>query len=150
MIWKQQKTRTRDGAAKLSYVAALAAIVTTLAALLAVAPPSYACSCAQPDRATAFNHADEVVGGEVSGVREEDGLRWTRLAVGKRWKGGTSAELLLRTDGPCGYALEKGRPYLVFARTVGNNRFYVSQCSGTQPFGKSQALIRQLEALGGQ
>ena len=147
MIWKRKKTRKRENGARPWSAWAKA---TTLTVLIALAPSTYACSCAQPDRATAFNHADEVVGGEVSGVHEEGGLTWTRLAVGKRWKGGTSTELLLRTDGPCGYALEKDRPYLVFARTVGNNRFYVSQCSGTQPFGKSQALIRQLEALGGQ
>ena len=30
---------------------------------------------------------------------------------------------------------------------LAEGHFYVSLCSGTQPFGKSQSLLRQLEAL---
>ena len=114
-------------------------------ALCFMSMSAHACSCTRPDRASSFVTADEVVGGEIVRITQSDGQIHNVLQVGKRWKGGSAAELLLRSDGPCGFQFESGEAYLVFARLIANDIFYVSQCSGTQRFGQSPALLRQLE-----
>ena len=115
--------------------------------IFAASRGALACSCQGPDRASAFSNADEVVGGEVVGTKSDGAHSVSVFQVGKRWKGGNANTLLLRTDGPCGFTLERGRTYLVFARAVADGSLHVSQCSGSQLFGKNQALVRQLDML---
>jgi hypothetical protein len=76
-----------------------------LALLMMFAPygEAFACSCPPPDRARAFDNADEVVGGEIMGTESNGAHSFSVFKVGKRWKGGGNTNaLLLRADGPCG------------------------------------------------
>lgn len=106
---------------------------------------AWACSCAPLDNASAFENADEVVGGEVIELNTDAGT--ARLRVGKRWKGGSAKTLRLRIDGPCGVELLKGEAYLVFALATSQGELVVHQCGGTRVFGSSRGVVTQLEAL---
>jgi len=61
-----------------------AALTLSLLLILSACRDAPACSCQSPDRASAFNNADEVVGGEITGTQRNETHKFRVFQVGKR------------------------------------------------------------------
>lgn len=118
------------------------AVATAL--LLLAAPDADACRCAQQPLDEAFDRAEIVLVGEITGVRtveEASGGDHLEVAVEPRFRQGRPfkgdlAGLTLATathSAACGVPVETGETYLVFAtRQPGSDLAWFTTCSGSR------------------
>ncbi|HEU4453269.1 MAG TPA: hypothetical protein VFR81_09420 [Longimicrobium sp.] len=119
------------------------------------------CSCAMPRTAQiAFERSDAVFRGvaiDVPPLPAVGGTPWpderrVRIRVLERWKGDVPDTATVYTewvDAVCGYPLEQGAEYVVYARaaTEPNPRLTVHLCSGTKPTKDADEELRELRRL---
>ena len=122
------------------------------------AAPAAACSCAVSTPEEAFDAADFVFSGTVTGVdRTSWPLGCTRtmssedpvyvtMDVMEVWKGQVGAETVVVTatsGASCGYDFEAYPAHLVYAREV-DGEWQVSLCSGTSPLDQANEALDSL------
>ncbi len=122
-----------------SGVRAAAALALGVAAMLWAAPAT-ACRCAPRTLDAYFADAELVFIARVDASVAETEHRTVRVSVqGRPFKGDPGTLAALRTPlstATCGYALEPGRLYLVFAsrRAADDSVAWFDTCNGTRPF----------------
>lgn len=132
----------------------LPVLVLTLFLSAAASQPAGACSCAEPERDVTpdLTRAAAVFSGRVVGIEPHaDGYaEQARFAVYRVWKGDLSDPVVRFEDEPsmCGYTLEQGRDYLVFAGrggVMGEGDFLSTDlCSRTALLSQARGDLRQL------
>ncbi|UYY95624.1 cobalamin biosynthesis protein CbiN [Bacillus cereus] len=96
---------------------------------------SYACDCIKVSTEDAFPKNDVVFEGKVIeiGRKEEVGTE-VLFEVKKIWKGTTSSQIILYTNGgDCMFRFVEGGEYLVFSTQRGSEKqLHTNSCSGTK------------------
>jgi hypothetical protein len=96
------------------------AIAIVIALLVAHAPRADACSCSPPPPACeAYQHADAIFVGKVTGIVEASGGAAITFAVTQKLKGHVEAEQIIEGGGMCGSVFQKGKTYVVYATGTG-------------------------------
>ncbi|HDX9653904.1 cobalamin biosynthesis protein CbiN [Bacillus wiedmannii] len=96
---------------------------------------SYACDCINVLAEDAFQKNDVVFEGKVIGVGRKEGVEIEVLfEVKKIWKGTTSSQLIVYTNGgDCVFHFVEGGEYLVYSSQRGSEKqLHTHSCSGTK------------------
>ncbi|PEL83630.1 cobalamin biosynthesis protein CbiN [Bacillus wiedmannii] len=96
---------------------------------------SYACDCINVSAEDAFQKNDVVFEGKVIGVERKEGVGIEVLfEVKKIWKGTTSSQLIVYTNGgDCVFHFVEGGEYLVYSSQRGSEKqLHTHSCSGTK------------------
>ncbi|PEU27263.1 cobalamin biosynthesis protein CbiN [Bacillus wiedmannii] len=96
---------------------------------------SYACDCINVLAEDAFQKNDVVFEGKVIGVGRKEGVEIEVLfEVEKIWKGTTSSQLIVYTNGgDCVFHFVEGGEYLVYSSQRGSEKqLHTHSCSGTK------------------
>ncbi|MEB8573012.1 cobalamin biosynthesis protein CbiN [Bacillus cereus] len=111
---------------------------------------SYACDCIKASTEDAFQKNDVVFEGKVIevGRKEEVGTE-VLFEVKKIWKGTTSSQIILYTNGgDCMFRFVEGGEYLVFSTQRGSEKqLHTNSCSGTKRLdeaGADKAALSQI------
>ncbi|KAA0748781.1 cobalamin biosynthesis protein CbiN [Bacillus sp. AY3-1] len=96
---------------------------------------SYACDCINVSAEDAFQKNDVVFEGKIIGVGRKEGVEIEVLfEVKKIWKGTTSSQLIVYTNGgDCVFHFVEGGEYLVYSSQRGSEKqLHTHSCSGTK------------------
>jgi hypothetical protein len=120
------------------------------ASLLFLAPTASALQCAEDFQKVAFAAADVVVIGEATKVTARDvssGVSRVTLRVERPLKGAAGATVDVDAAGfKGGFAFERGRRYLVFARRDDAGVLWVDDCGGTIDLANATEALSLVEA----
>ena len=101
---------------------------------LVIHAPALACRCHAPTMAQAVAHADAVVLGTVSTVRDLDAVRTVlTVAVERSWKRVASGTIEVDTGTTCRLAAREGERYILFLRRDAAGRYFTTHCMGDRP-----------------
>lgn len=111
---------------------------------------SYACDCINVTAEDAFQKNDVVFEGKVIEVGRKEGVGIEVLfEVKKIWKGTTSSQIIIYTNGgDCVFHFVEGGEYLVFSSQRGSEKqLHTHSCSGTKRLdeaGMDKAALSQI------